>query len=57
MALDRFQQYTSLWKVKETVEKVPAIAEWRQSEIFKRHEKASIEWYANNAVPEDKPEP
>lgn len=56
MALDRFQQYESLWKVKETVEKVPAIAEWRQSKIFKSHEEASIAWYAKNAFPEDESE-
>ncbi|KAG0296129.1 Glutathione S-transferase S1 [Linnemannia gamsii] len=56
MALDRFQQYESLWKVKENVDKVPAIAEWRQSSIFKGHEEASIAWYANNAIPEDEPE-
>ncbi|KAF9156000.1 Glutathione S-transferase S1 [Linnemannia schmuckeri] len=58
MALDRFQQYESLWKVKENVEKIPAIAEWRNSAIFKGLEERSIDWYSNHhAVPEDQPEP
>jgi len=49
MALDRFKQYESLWKVKETVEKVPEIVEWRQSATFKSLEEASIGFYINMA--------
>lgn len=52
MALDRIKQYKSLWKVKETVEKVPEIAEWRQSATFKGLEQNSIGFYANMASQE-----
>jgi uncharacterized protein (DUF169 family) len=55
MALERFQQYESLWKVNETVEKVPAIAEWRQSELYKDLEKKSFEFYAIFGVPDEEP--
>ncbi|OAQ34877.1 hypothetical protein K457DRAFT_151993 [Linnemannia elongata AG-77] len=56
MALDRFKQYESLWKVKETVEKVPEIAEWRQSATFKGLEEATLGFYVNMAGPEDQSE-
>ena len=56
MALDRFKQYKLIWKVKETVEKVPEIAEWRQSATFKGLEEATIEFYSKMAAPEDQAE-
>ncbi|KAF9092862.1 hypothetical protein BGX29_010256 [Mortierella sp. GBA35] len=42
-------------KVKETVEKVPEIAEWRRSEMFKELEQGSFDWYSKHAVPEEEP--
>ncbi|KAF9549900.1 Glutathione S-transferase S1 [Mortierella hygrophila] len=55
MALDRFKQYESLWKVKETVEKVPEIAEWRQSALFKGLEECTVRFYTAMTDPEDQP--
>ncbi|KAG0280608.1 Glutathione S-transferase S1 [Linnemannia exigua] len=56
MALDCFQQYESLWKVEETVKKVPAIAEWRQTDLYKGLVEKSIVFYTvYHAIPEDKP--
>ncbi|KAG0199000.1 hypothetical protein BGX33_011947 [Mortierella sp. NVP41] len=49
------KKYTSIWKVKETVEKVPEIAEWRRSEMFKELEQGSFDWYSKHAVPEEEP--
>ncbi|KAG0378496.1 MAG: hypothetical protein J3R72DRAFT_430068 [Linnemannia gamsii] len=55
MALDIFQQYESLWKVNETVGKVPAIAEWRQTDLYKELVETSLKFYVLHGVPEDKP--
>ncbi|KAF9133443.1 Glutathione S-transferase S1 [Mortierella sp. 14UC] len=55
MALERFQQYESLWKVNETVEKVPGIAEWRQTELYKGLVEKTIDFYSGNGVPDEEP--
>ncbi|KAF9908498.1 hypothetical protein EC991_009762 [Linnemannia zychae] len=55
MALERLKQYESLWKVNETVEKVPAIAEWRQTKLYKSLVENTINFYLNFAVPDEEP--
>ncbi|KAF9933499.1 Glutathione S-transferase S1 [Linnemannia zychae] len=53
MALDLIKRYKLIWKVKENVEKCPEIAEWRETELFKRLEKNSIELYLSVKVPDN----
>ncbi|OAQ29337.1 hypothetical protein K457DRAFT_137848 [Linnemannia elongata AG-77] len=53
MALDEFKKYEAVWKVKETVDRVTELYEWRASKEFKGYEKGSHDHYAQCAVPED----
>ncbi|KAF9333170.1 hypothetical protein BGZ91_011372 [Linnemannia elongata] len=53
MALDEFKKYEAVWKVKETVDRVTELYEWRTSNVFKAYEKGSHDHYAQCAVPED----
>ena len=45
-AIDLFKEHRLVWKVWETVEGLPQLADWRGSEEFKMCEKRSIENYA-----------
>ncbi|KAF9416848.1 hypothetical protein BGZ76_004595 [Entomortierella beljakovae] len=53
MALDAFKSYEAIWKVKETVDKIPEIAAWRATKLFKEYEDGSIDFYKRCIVPED----
>ena len=54
MALDEFQKYEAVWKVKETVDRVTELDGWRTSDEFKQYEKESHDYYTKNCtVPED----
>ncbi|KAK3839342.1 MAG: hypothetical protein JOS17DRAFT_728831 [Linnemannia elongata] len=54
MALDEFQKYEAVWKVKESVDRVTELDNWRASDEFKRYEKGSHDYYTKNCtVPED----
>ncbi|KAF9432264.1 hypothetical protein BGZ76_011037 [Entomortierella beljakovae] len=48
--LDAFKSYEAIWKVKETVEKIPEIAAWRATKQFKEYENGSIEWYRKYTI-------
>ncbi|KAI1317837.1 Glutathione S-transferase S1 [Mortierella claussenii] len=54
-ALDEFKKYEAVWKVKETVDKVPALKAWYASDEFKRYEYGSIKWYERFVVPGEEP--
>ncbi|KAF9556639.1 hypothetical protein EC968_008104 [Mortierella alpina] len=54
LALDEFKKYKAVWKVKETVDHVTELDNWRTSEEFKRYEKGSVDHYAKYcSIPED----
>ncbi|KAG0332340.1 hypothetical protein BG004_001296 [Podila humilis] len=49
---DVFREYSSVWKVHETVLTNPEIAAWHESNEFKRLEDNSKEWYKRFAIPD-----
>ncbi|KAF9992779.1 hypothetical protein BGZ79_002679 [Entomortierella chlamydospora] len=55
MALDEFKKYEAVWKVKETVDKLPEVITWRNSDKFKGYEKGSLKWYSRLAIPGEEP--
>ncbi|KAF9360452.1 Glutathione S-transferase S1 [Mortierella sp. AD094] len=55
MALDEFKKYEAVWKVKETVDKVPEVIAWRATDKFKEYEKGSVRWYNRLVVPGEEP--
>ncbi|KAF9917774.1 hypothetical protein FBU30_000517 [Linnemannia zychae] len=44
--IDVFKQYPLIWKVWETVDKLPQLARWRVSDEFRAYEKQTIETYS-----------
>ncbi|KAF9930910.1 Glutathione S-transferase S1 [Linnemannia zychae] len=48
--IDMFKLYPYVWKVWETVDKLPQLAKWRASDEFRAYEKKSIEDYSEFAV-------
>ncbi|KAG0280109.1 hypothetical protein BGZ95_011260 [Linnemannia exigua] len=45
-AIDMFKKYPLVWKVKETVERVPRLVEWRATDEFKGYEMESVKNYS-----------
>ncbi|KAF9907211.1 hypothetical protein EC991_011201 [Linnemannia zychae] len=45
-AIDMFKEYPLVWKVKETVDRLPQLIKWRATEEFKAYEKESINNYS-----------
>ncbi|KAF9124025.1 hypothetical protein BGW39_008526 [Mortierella sp. 14UC] len=46
-AIDMFKQYPLVWKVKETVDRLPQLVKWRAAEEFKEYEKQSVKDYSD----------
>ncbi|KAF9083626.1 Glutathione S-transferase S1 [Mortierella sp. AM989] len=55
MVIDAFKDFGAVWKVKETVDKVPEIAAWRATKEFNVYEKGSLVWYKRLVVPGEEP--
>ncbi|KAF9413569.1 hypothetical protein BGZ76_005014 [Entomortierella beljakovae] len=53
MALDIIKDYESVWKVKETFEKLHEIVEWRSTQEFKALEYGSTLYYKRSDVPNE----